>query len=76
MKKYFAVCYLIFLFNNLFSQQLTKNIIYKYSTSSCFVVQTHNYHIIGNASGFFLKGISSIYFITNNHVAGAEYALK
>ncbi len=57
----------------IFSSIVGKSQVDEYSLGSCLVLATKDTTYLWNATGFFLKANSSLYFITNNHVVGGQY---
>ncbi|WP_461449880.1 trypsin-like peptidase domain-containing protein [Mucilaginibacter sp.] len=69
---------IIFIFcctiSNIAYSQNVKSNIDQLSLSSCYTIATNGTKELWNASGFFIIVKDKVYFITNNHVVGDDFA--
>jgi len=65
--------FLLFISNNIFSQQLTNDIIDNFSTTSFYVISSFKDKNLKIATAFIVEVNKKLYLITNNHVVGGEF---
>lgn len=56
--------------------QFTNDLLDQFSSTSCYVIAYHKETPISSATGFFISANANLYFVTNNHVVGAEFFIN